>query len=132
MLRKCLSWLIGDGKTIKFWYDCWALPSALLSHALPNITIDHTASVCDFWNDFGWNFDLLVASLPSHVVDVIVNIPTGFEGCGEDSKIWTATSNGCFSVKSAYNSIFDFNQNIDPQWKKIWSFQIPPKQKTFL
>ncbi|KAL6184070.1 hypothetical protein ACLB2K_045474 [Fragaria x ananassa] len=130
--KKGLSWRIGDGKTIKFWYDCWALPTALISYALPNIPINHVATVCEFWDDFGWNLDLLAASLPSHVVDVIINIPTGFEGCGDDTKIWAATSNGCFTVKSAYNSIFDFNQATDPQWKKIWSFNIPPKQKTFL
>lgn len=57
---------------------------------------------------------------PSHIVNLIIFTPTGFEGFGADTKIWSSTSiNGCFNVKSAYDSIFDLYQPTDPQWKKI-------------
>ncbi|XP_004300035.1 PREDICTED: uncharacterized protein LOC101293591 [Fragaria vesca subsp. vesca] len=42
------------------------------------------------------------------------------------------TANGCFSVKSAYNSVFDFSNSHNCQWKLIWNLDIPPKLKTFL
>ncbi len=62
-------------KQPKFW---WALPTAHISHSLPNISINHVATICEFSDDFGWNLDLLAASLPIHVVDVIINIKNWF------------------------------------------------------
>ncbi|XP_050386206.1 uncharacterized protein LOC126802601 [Argentina anserina] len=132
MLRQGLKWRVGDGKTIKFRYDPWLTPNALISHVIPNAHVDHNATVCDFWDDLGWNIDLLSTALPDDIVNLVINTPTGFEGCGDDVKIWSATSNGIFSVKSAYNSIFNFDEPAAPHWKALWSFDIPPKQKTFL
>ncbi|XP_062013929.1 uncharacterized protein LOC133730329 [Rosa rugosa] len=99
LLRKGLKWRVGDGRTIKFWYDFWLIPTALITHALPNAVINHNATICEFWDDFGWNIEMLSSVLPIHLVDLAINTPTGFEGCGDDIKIWATTSNGCFTVK---------------------------------
>ncbi|KAL6202734.1 hypothetical protein ACLB2K_026439 [Fragaria x ananassa] len=132
LIRDNLKWRVGDGSTIKFWYDHWLGPEALIQHALPNATINRNAVIRDFWGDDGWNLPLLSAAVPAEIISQILNVPTGFDDCGRDTLIWGATSNGQFSVKSAYNSSFDFSSSSNPQWQFIWNLKIPPKLKTFL
>ncbi|XP_024195608.1 uncharacterized protein LOC112198716 [Rosa chinensis] len=114
MLRKNLKWRVGDGKKIKFWYDYWLLPTALINFALPSATINDNATICEFWDETGWDALLLASVVPSDLVSLIINVPTGFDGCGNDVLIWNATSNGCFSVKSAYDSMLDINGPCNP------------------
>ncbi|XP_024158077.2 uncharacterized protein LOC112165700 [Rosa chinensis] len=131
LLKKNLKWRVGDGKTIKFWSDSWILPNALINFALPSAHINPNATICDFWNDTGWDLDLLSSVVPNEIISLIINVPTGFEGCGDDTLIWGATSNGCFTVKSAYSSTFDFSVQ-NPQWKTLWKLNCPPKLMTFI
>ncbi|PRQ51455.1 putative ribonuclease H-like domain, reverse transcriptase zinc-binding domain-containing protein [Rosa chinensis] len=61
-----------------------------------------------------------------------MHIPVGFEGSGPDRIIWGETSNGCFSVKSAYLALIK-EENYDAfPWYFIWKLPIPPKLKTFM
>lgn len=106
LLTKCLIWRVGDGRKIKLWTDIWFPPSPLINHVIPDSVIDIDATICSFWNDNGWNLNLLFTCLPPHIIDQILHIPTGFDGCEDDIQIWTHTSNGSFYVKSAYNIFF--------------------------
>ncbi|XP_061998979.1 uncharacterized protein LOC133716290 [Rosa rugosa] len=132
LLRKCLKWRMGDGSSINFWLDHWLLPSSLICLALPTADININATINSFWTDEAWNLDLLSSMVPSDIVNKIINIPTGFDNCGCDSLIWGATSNGTFTVKSAYNSSFDFSNPQNSQWAAVWKSNVPPKLKTFM
>ncbi|XP_024171911.1 uncharacterized protein LOC112177904 [Rosa chinensis] len=132
LVKRGLIWRVGDDKKIKFWIDIWLPPLPLIHYALPGAFIDSNITLCSFWDANGWNIDLLFSLLPSGIVNQIVHIPPGFDGCGDDIQIWGCTSNGSFSVKSAYGIFFnDYTENNSP-WKFIWSLPIPPKLKTFL
>ncbi|XP_004301578.1 PREDICTED: uncharacterized protein LOC101313223 [Fragaria vesca subsp. vesca] len=79
----------------------------------------------------GLEYSSLNDSVPADV-NQIINVPTRFANSGRDTLIWGSTANGCFSVKSAYNSLFDFSNSQNSQWKLIWNLDIPPKLKNFL
>ncbi|XP_040372858.1 uncharacterized protein LOC112194030 [Rosa chinensis] len=132
LLKKGLIWRVGDGRKIKFWTDVWFPPTALINYALPDSIINIEDTVCSFWNDNGWDLNLLSDCIPTGITDQILRIPPGFDGCGDDTQIWGGTSNGSFSVKSAYNIFFEDYEQMHSPWKFIWKMQVPPKLKTFL
>ncbi|KAL6140994.1 hypothetical protein ACLB2K_059286 [Fragaria x ananassa] len=133
LIRKNLKWRVGNGQTVKFWFDCWFTSEPLIHHALPSASFDENVSISFFfWNNDGWNVPLLLSVLPVDIVQEIINVPTGFGDSGTDTLIWGASANGCFSVKSAYNSLFDMSAPHNPQWQAIWKYNIPQKLKTFL
>lgn len=49
-----------------------------------------------------WNMDMLTSCLPDHVIDHIVAVPIGASNDAYDKVIWKLSSNGSFTVKSAY------------------------------
>ncbi|CAL9019621.1 unnamed protein product [Prunus brigantina] len=55
-------------------------------------------------------------------------VPAGL-CCKHDSPIWKHTSNGSFSVKSAYRANCKDFSNIDVSWAFIWTLKAPPKIK---
>ncbi|ONI01039.1 hypothetical protein PRUPE_6G118100 [Prunus persica] len=89
-------------------------------------------TVSDFLTEQGWNTDWLMGCLPLHVVQKIHCIFAGFNHTEADSCIWQLTSNGEFSVKTAYLSLFTEETNYTWNWDMIWKLQVPPKIKTFL
>ena len=132
LLRQNLIWRIGDGTKVSFWYDLWLSPLLLCNLTLPNAIIDSNAKVCDFWDQQGWKVQLLSSFLPKNIVQKILCTPHGFEGCGEDIQIWKGTSNGIFTVKSTFNSLFDLPVVNTSPWRIIWKLAIPTKLKTFI
>ncbi|KAL6141307.1 hypothetical protein ACLB2K_059597 [Fragaria x ananassa] len=64
-------------------------------------------------------------------ISQVINVPTGFDGGGVDKLIWGHTSNGNFSLKSAYNLNFDLSNATSLLWKALWKLKTPPKLKTF-
>lgn len=68
LLRHGLTWRIGNGKTIKFWYDHWVSSKSIIEFALPTAMINPNATVCEFWNANGWNVDLLSISVPLDIL----------------------------------------------------------------
>lgn len=48
-----------------------------------------------------------------------------------DKLIWGLTSNGKFSVKSAYHGLTECGARPNPLWKIIWNLHIPPKIQIF-
>ncbi|PRQ37815.1 putative RNA-directed DNA polymerase [Rosa chinensis] len=131
LLHKGLSWRIGDGSSVNFWTDTWFHGKPLTLTFAPSSIPNFHAKVKDFWNEHGWNMDLLRSVLPDDLISQIVKIPAGYSGCGSDKLIWGATSTGKFSVKSAYLTLLQ-DENYTPfNWAFIWKMAIPPKLKSF-
>lgn len=131
LLRTGIIWRVGNGCTIKFWKDNWTGLGTLSPLALHTDFIDEDALVQDFWCHNGWDCELLNACLPSHIVAKILTIPISCDANVGDKIIWNPTSNGNFSVRSAYDLSIAIDTISTVPWKGIWSFNIPPKLKIF-
>ncbi|KAI5345025.1 hypothetical protein L3X38_012902 [Prunus dulcis] len=79
----------------------------------------------------GWNIKKLLQALLPEVVKQISSIYVDVEGNRPDTCIWGPTSNGVFSVKTAYELSARFNEVPGSPWKLIWNLKIPPRVKMF-
>ncbi|CAL8132777.1 unnamed protein product [Prunus armeniaca] len=106
-----LKWRVGNGDNILFWKDNWAGCGPLENFATISLSDDLLEwTVSDFLTEQGWNTNWLLGCLP---LDVL-------------------TSNGEFSVKTAYLSLFTEETNHSRNWDTIWKLHVPPKIKTFV
>ncbi|CAB4265491.1 unnamed protein product [Prunus armeniaca] len=64
--------------------------------------------------DGWWDIEKLRSVLPEEWVQKIIGCPTDFGGTMEDCQIWQTTSNGLFSIKSAYNLLFSGMEWLNP------------------
>ncbi|XP_024633515.1 uncharacterized protein [Medicago truncatula] len=60
-----------------------------------------------------------------------------FPRTATDQRIWKATADGSYTVKSAYRLCSDLITAINPiqhdyRWNSIWNLQIPPRVRAFL
>lgn len=108
LFRQGLVWRIGNGEDVHFWTDRWLDGDLLVDKALDPSVVDVDLLVQDFWLDMEWDAFLLYACLPPDIVEKILCIP--ISNCHQKDKlIWKHTSNGAFSVKSAYMSTIDLS-----------------------
>ncbi|KAJ8762621.1 hypothetical protein K2173_008060 [Erythroxylum novogranatense] len=83
--------------------------------------------------DRGWIWEYFQHSLPMSSLLQIAAIPTPSNDRGADLPIWRLTSNGNFSIKSAYDLLTkDFTQEEKDIWKVVWKWKGPQRVKTFL
>jgi hypothetical protein len=131
LIRKGILWRIGNGNNINFWNDRWVGDSALINQIDNTARLDLQLKVCDAWTFNGWNLAFLSRHFSSETLHQITKIPVNFGQRGNDKIIWGETSNGHFSVKSAY--LLLMQEDIPPRydWKIIWKLPVPAKLKTF-
>ncbi|XP_021810643.1 uncharacterized protein LOC110753955 [Prunus avium] len=86
----------------------------------------------DFLEDGVWDFNYLVECLLMNIVNLILSTHAGYNGSGEDKCIRQSTSNGQFSVKTAYSTFYLDEGNANWKWDFIWKLHVLPKVKTFL
>lgn len=88
-----------------------------------------------------WKEDALTNLFSPSEAEVIKSIPISLGG-REDKIVWHYTTNGAFSVKSAYYLHKDLeNKHVGESssgnlhsdiWKSIWNLKVPNKVKTFI
>ena len=112
MLLKGMSWIVGDGQTIRIWKDPW-LPYGSLRNYIkgPLLPHDEDSKVDSLRTTYSWSFD----SLPSQLQNLIQGIPVAWFARLADTFLWPH-NNGACSVKSA--SKFLFHQHHAP-WNKL-------------
>ena len=76
-----------------------------------------------------------------HEAEAIISIHLSTTGT-EDKLIWSATSNGCYSTKSAYHLLSNKGELSEPGpsnptahkqfWRQLWSQYVPNKIRHFL
>lgn len=72
---------------------------------------------------FSWNLSIFRERLPDDIVRKIVNILPPRPLVGSDKVFWMHTSNGDFTVKSAYRMIKKNTWNEqDARWKIVWKY----------
>ncbi|KAF7821278.1 putative ribonuclease H-like domain, reverse transcriptase zinc-binding domain-containing protein [Senna tora] len=84
-----------------------------------------------------WCMDVLRQTFTDCEVEAICSIPYRVRR-GDDRWMWKLTSNGVFSVKSAYHALHEQKEptvashSNEGPWKTIWRLNIPPTTKLFL
>ncbi|CAL2241387.1 unnamed protein product [Prunus armeniaca] len=128
-----LKWRVSNGDNILFWKDNWAGCGPLENFFTISLSDDLLEwTVSDFLTEQGWNTNWLLGCLPLDVVQKIHCIHAGFNHTEVDSCIWQLTSNGEFSVKTTYRSLFTEETNHTWNWDTIWKPHVPSKIKTFV
>ncbi|KAH9724217.1 putative ribonuclease H protein [Citrus sinensis] len=134
--RVGMRWNIGDGERVRFWWDCWVTTSSPLAEfvtqPIPNTLL--SKRVADFVDETGnWNWSLFSHLLPNNILLKIASVHPPTASHGADSFFWGASSNGTFSVKSAYELLDDPIGNGDHNfWCLAWSWKGPHSIRVFL
>ncbi|OMP05897.1 hypothetical protein COLO4_08472 [Corchorus olitorius] len=83
-------------------------------------------------DQYGWNVDKLMEYLPSELVNRISCLPVKMASNLSDEVIWSQTTNGSFTTKSAYICLSETKNDKPPNLNSIWKCKIQPKVQTFL
>jgi hypothetical protein len=103
-------WRIGNGRDIKVWGDKWLPTPVSYMVQSPRIVLGEDAHVADLIDEDTkfWNIQLLDAIFSLEEAKVIKGIPISPIQV-KDHLIWRCTSNGIFSVRSAYHLNMEYN-----------------------
>ena len=68
LLREGMTWIVGDGQTIRIWQDSW-LPNGSLRNYIagPLLLHDEDSRIHSLWINKLWAFDLLNFPLSPHL-----------------------------------------------------------------
>ena len=129
-----MSWIVGDGQTIRLWKDPWLPHGSLCSYIEgPLLPHDEDCQVHSLWTNKTWSFEALNIPLPAQLQNLIQGIPVPQYAQLTDTFLWPH-NNGTCSVKSA--SKFLFHQHHapwnKPLWNWIWALTCPQKIQIFL
>jgi hypothetical protein len=144
VLRSCLRWRVSSGASISVWNDAWLPCPTTYKVITPIRVLNEDATVDSLIDDnlMTWKVNLLKEIFLPRDVDVIKQIPLSLRNpC--DKLIWTGTTNGKFSVKSAYYLLLgeansssgstSSGGSLDRHlWSNIWSSQVQPKIRLFM
>ncbi|RXH94364.1 hypothetical protein DVH24_024048 [Malus domestica] len=77
------------------------------THSTSNFNDPNRGKSClfSFLSDGQWNVNKLREVLPNDIVEEIIGIPAGLIDSDDDRYIWQGSTNGTFSVKTAYNLV---------------------------
>lgn len=99
LLKECLVWRVGDGKSIHIWNERWLpTPTSFLVQSPPRvISGDSTVSTLIDSDLRGWNTSLINVVFSLEEAKVIAAIPLT-PNLPSDRTVWRGTKNGVFSV----------------------------------
>lgn len=107
---------------------------ALGDYAMHHIdALDWNLTVNNFAINGDWIWVVLSHILPQHICSKIATIKAPSGGAA-DFPIWKHSSDGFFSIKSAYLHLFQELETEPPQFpfQLIWKLPNPPRINTFL
>lgn len=74
----------------------------------------------------------LKSVVSEEMVQKIICYPVRFGSSVHDTHMWRLTADGVFSVKSAYDLLFQEYMEVEPYWKLLWKMKIFPMLQIFL
>ncbi|KAL4610409.1 hypothetical protein ACB092_08G047800 [Castanea dentata] len=142
VIEKGAIWRVGSGQLIDVWHHRW-LPDLHHSKIISPYANTSVSRVCDLFipGTRTWDPGRLASCFLPWKADMVRKIQVCDNG-EEDSLIWPLTSDGAYSVRSAYRMLVA-NENLSlpsssastgvgSVWKKIWKVQVPNKIRHFL
>jgi ribonuclease HI len=143
LIRSGMWWRVGDGSQVKVWGDSWlpTLSAPKLISPCPSPLTDLTVEKLIDPNTHSWALGNYEPYLLPFEVAEISRIPLSLCGA-RDALVWPASSDGLFSVRSAYRLLLNQEVSLTPSsssndfmrrlWKSIWSLPVTPKVRNFL
>ncbi|XP_073037198.1 uncharacterized protein [Primulina eburnea] len=121
-----IRWRLGMGD-VNFWDDTWC-GDVPLSSQLP-VRGDRGVRVSHFISDGVWDFDFLCSVVPPSVAETIALVPIAL---GEpDLAIWVHSSDGVFSLKSAWELV-RLRDQVSDIFTPCWGSWLRPTMSFFL
>ena len=143
VVQKGLCWRVGNGMNIKVWEDNWVPSSS--THKIISLrgSFPLNSRVSDLIDakQKCWNLNLLNRVFLHFEAEQIASIPLSIR-LPDDKQVWATTSNGLFSVRSAYKLALELEKDeeagsssdgshLHQFWKRLWSCQILHKIRHF-
>lgn len=104
--------VVGDGRGVSFWQECWVGQEKLQDKysRLYNLSIQKNYFVSDlgFWRDGSWHWNFLWRrSLLAHEEEMVAAFTSEINSValaeGKEPKwLWLANDDSCYTVKSAF------------------------------
>ena len=138
ILRKGLSWMVGNGESIKVWSDLWLSFSSPTQPMGPqpfhSMSLKVSELLCPLTNN--WDLDKIRHHLPQYE-DTILQIKTSSVP-SLDTLMWLLESSGSYSTKTGYGlgmlaNRVQSDEDTSFNWlKNIWNINTSPKIKDFI
>ncbi|KAG7534372.1 Endonuclease/exonuclease/phosphatase superfamily [Arabidopsis thaliana x Arabidopsis arenosa] len=132
-----LRWVVGDGRSIKFWKDKWLINGTLLDVTISDVPEEQVdLRVRDLWIDGqGWDLARIEPFISNvdrlRLAAVVVDTVTGVR----DRISWGPSTDGKFSVSSAF-SLLQWDPAPKPDlsalFGRIWKAMVPERVRVFL
>ena len=108
IVERGVRWHVGNGQCIRIWDDKWIPNSSSHQIISPRKSCSRVSMVSDLIGveKKSWNLDILNQVFLPFEVEIIEGIPLS-NHMPVDKKIWSETTNGIFSVRSAYKIVLD-------------------------
>ena len=132
-----VSWILGDGRRVRFWRDKWLLNESLDALSLVDIPEEIAeAKTRDLWqHGIGWILQQieLYTSLQNRLrlASLVIDDVTG----ARDRMSWGEAKGGLFSVKSAYAFLTKYEvprPNMEDLYSRVWRVMAPERVRVFL
>lgn len=145
LVKRGVRWKVGNGQKIKVLADNWIVRNSNLKQLIPDLLNigDITVSNLLRLEEESWDEELIKAIFWEEDYEDILQIPVAAHGI-VDIRVWNQSSNGYYTVRSAYYLAREMNlekfqsstgQSSSPvgrSWNWVWSLKLPNKLKVFL
>jgi len=133
--EKGTSWVVGNGKRVRFWIDVWLhnCPLRISFPRLYRICRQQEASVADMY-EVKWQLDLRRRLGPEELAEwntLMQELEVVQISERDDCLVWALESLGKFSNRSLYRLMINSGE-IDLRMKQVWEQKLPLKTKIFL
>ncbi|KAG7566501.1 Reverse transcriptase domain [Arabidopsis suecica] len=137
VVMRGLSWVMGDGRQIRFWVDSWCSGKPLLDMENGILPEDYaTITARELWQDGrGWDLTKISPYISEHrrldLAAIVLDNVTG----AVDRISWRESQDGKFSVSSAYEMLtYDESprQNMEKFYKQMWKACVPERVRVFM
>ena len=131
------SWVIGDGKSIKFWTDRWLFNKPLIEDVVGHLPMGYERLVIkDLWQEGGgWDLSRIAPWVSEEKrMELAAVVVDNFTGA-KDRLSWGESADGKFTVSSAYafvtRKIYQ-TQDLESFYRRVWRVVAPERVRTFL
>ena len=103
LVKQGIRWNVGNGEHIQVWGDKWLPSPSTFKVVSPRLFMHADLRVSELISHepVGWKIQVIDALFLPHEADIIKGIPLS-NHLPPDRLIWATTTNGTFSVHSAY------------------------------